>query len=78
MISSLKPFVLDNCISVKDAADYSGYSTQYLCRLLRQGRLTGLKLGQLWLIEMKPFEEYLVQAENSEDYRFGPSNHRSR
>ena len=28
-------------------------------------------IGQLWLIEMKSFEEYLVQAGNSGDYRFG-------
>ena len=72
MVSPSKPFVLDNCISVKDAAEYSGYSSQYLRRLFRLGKLAGLKLGQLWLIEMKSFEKYLVQVENSADYRFGP------
>jgi excisionase family DNA binding protein len=73
MVSLSKPFVLDNCISIKDAAEYSGYNPQYLRRLLRLGKLAGLKLGQLWLIEMESFEEYLVQARISKDHRFGPN-----
>ena len=72
MPSLSKPFIFDNCISVKDAADSSGYSSQYLRRLLRLGKLAGMKLGQLWLIELESFESYLVQAGNSKDHRFGP------
>lgn len=71
MPSLSKPFVLNNRISVKDAAAYSRNNTQYVRRLFRLGSLTSLKLDQLWLIEMKPFEEYLTQAGNSEDHRFG-------
>ena len=33
------------------AAEYSGYNEQYLRRLLRAGRLEGIKIGQVWLIE---------------------------
>jgi hypothetical protein len=40
------PFVFNNCISVKGAAFLSGYNLQYLRRLLRVGRLIGVKLGQ--------------------------------
>ena len=72
MLSLLKPFVLDSCISVKEAAEYSGYSSQYLRRLLRLGKLAGLKLGHLWLIEMDSFEAYLANAKCSNDHRFGP------
>jgi excisionase family DNA binding protein len=72
MVSNPKLVVFDNIISVKAAAEYSGYSPQYLRRLLRLGKLDGLKLGQLWLIEMVSLEAYLVQAGNSEDHRFGP------
>ena len=45
------PQVLNNHISVQVAASYSGYSTQYLRRLLRTGKLEGVKIGQTWLIE---------------------------
>lgn len=72
MISFSKPFFLGKCISVKAAADYCGYNQQYLRRLLRRKKLAGLKLGQLWLIEMESFSEYLVLAGTSKDHRFGP------
>ena len=45
------PIVFNNCISVKGAAFHSGYNMQHLRRLLRDGRLSGMKLGQTWLID---------------------------
>lgn len=65
-------FILNNHVSVKDAAEYSGYSVQYLRRLLRSGGLGGLKIGQLWLIEMKAMEEFRGQSKRERDRRFGP------
>ena len=65
-------FVLNNHISVKDAAVISGYSLQYLRRLLRTGKLTGLKIGQLWLIDKDTLETYLIKASEASDQRFGP------
>ena len=41
------PQVLNNHISVQVAALCSGYSLQYLQRLLRKGELEGTKIGQL-------------------------------
>jgi len=35
------PVVVNNHISVKVAAEFSGYSLQYLRRLLRYGKLDG-------------------------------------
>lgn len=72
MVSPSTPSVFHNIISVKAAAEYSGYSQQYLRRLLRFGKLAGIKLGQLWLIDMESFEMYLFQVGNSKDLRFGP------
>ena len=72
MSSQFSPIVLNNLISVKDAAECSGYSLQYIRRLLRLDKLAGLKLGQVWLIQMDSFEAYLVNAESSMDHRFGP------
>ena len=36
---------VNNHISVHSAAEYSGYSLQYLRRVLRTGKLKGLKIG---------------------------------
>ncbi len=66
------PYVFNNCISVKIAAFYSGYNMQYLRRLLRNGSLSGMKLGQTWLIDKRTFEAYLENAHQANDKRFGP------
>ena len=65
------PIVLTNHISVKSASLYSGYNIQYIRRLLRDGFLSGLKVGQLWLIDKTKFDIYLEKTINSDDNRFG-------
>jgi excisionase family DNA binding protein len=66
------PIVFNNCVSVKAAALHSGYNMQYLRRLLRDGRLTSMKLGQTWLVDKYSFETYLENANHTKDKRFGP------
>lgn len=66
------PVVVNNHISVEAAAMYSGYSLQYLRRLLRNGKLLGIKIGQLWLIDKNAFDTYLKSTEKATDRRFGP------
>jgi excisionase family DNA binding protein len=70
--SGFSPQVLNNHISVQVAASYSGYSLQYLRRLLRTGKLEGIKIGQLWLVEKGAFDLYFEQAQDATDQRFGP------
>ena len=66
------PLVVTNHITVQAAAEYSGYSLQYLRRLLRIGKLEGFKIGQVWLIEKFTFDDYLDRAVQAKDQRFGP------
>ena len=58
--------------SVKDASIYHGYSIQYLRRLLRAGRLKGIKIVQVWLIDVEGLEEDLLKANRFSDKRWGP------
>ena len=62
----------NNYITVRTAADMSGYNQQYLRRLLRENILKSKRLGQLWLIERNGFVEYLKHAKQSNDKRYGP------
>ena len=64
--------VLEKHLSVKAAADHSGYSIQYLRRLLREGVLAGIKIGQVWLIKMASLDTYLKHAHSMGDRRCGP------
>jgi len=66
---STNPNVLNNCITVKDAAFQSGYNIQYLRRILRSGVLSGVKIGQMWLIDKDAFESYLANAYQTSDQR---------
>ena len=45
-------------ISVKVASKLVGNNQQYLRRLLRQGKLGGIKVGQVWLLEVISFDTY--------------------
>src|SRR5215207_4713446 len=65
------PQVLNNCISVLVAARYSGYSSQYLRRLLRNGKFGGIKIGQLWLVDKGALDLCLERVETTADRRFG-------
>ena len=57
---------------MQDAAEVTDYSIQYLRRLLRSGKLEGIKIGQLWLVEKGAFDLYIEQAHDATDQRFGP------
>lgn len=43
--------IADNLITTKEAGKLSGYTPDYLARLVRSGKLTGKKMGNIWLIE---------------------------
>ena len=64
--------IVNNCITVKTAETISGYSNQYLRRLLRLNKLQGVKIGQMWLIEMQSIESYLDLQNCTSDRRFVP------
>ncbi|MBT4843488.1 MAG: excisionase family DNA-binding protein [Anaerolineae bacterium] len=69
---TVSPQVLNNHKSVQVAAKYSGYSLQYLRRLLRNSKIEGIKIGQLWLIDISALDIYIEQALDATDQRFGP------
>ena len=64
--------VREKHISVKAAAEFSGYSIQYLRRLLRNGRLEGVKISQVWQIKMDSLEAYVRFGKMMQDRRHGP------
>ena len=71
-ISETSILIISNHISVKSAATLSGYSLQYIRRLLRIDRLSGMKVGQVWLDEIESLKEYLNHALKSNDQRCSP------
>lgn len=70
--STQNNFILNNLIPVKAAAEMTGYNIQYLRRMLRNGKIQGVKVGQMWMIDVEFLRMYLLQAVKTEDKRFGP------
>jgi len=66
--------ILDKFITVHAAAEITGYCSQHLRRLLRAGKLEGIKVGQVWLIKMASLGAHLKQTEATGDHRYGPLN----
>jgi len=69
---NLAGIAIDRYLSVKAAAEFFGYNEQYLRRLLRAGRLEGIKIGQNWLISLASLEDHLQKGWERQDRRFGP------
>jgi len=70
--NSFVPEFTEEFITVRSAAEFSGYNQQYLRRLLRKGVFRTRKIGQIWLIDQRDFKDYLEGANRSKDQRFGP------
>jgi len=46
-------------ISLVEAARISGFSQGYLRRLMREGKISGIKIGRDWLTTEKAVKDYL-------------------
>lgn len=56
-----QPALTQDFITTKDAAEQSGYTTDYLSRLVRTNKIVGHRLGRNWLIEKGSFASFLEQ-----------------
>jgi len=59
---------IDELISLKDAAEFSGLSHDHLRRLAGQGEIWAKKIGRNWLTTEQAIKEYL-----SRNRRPGPT-----
>ena len=64
--------LINQHVTVQAAADVTGYNIQYLRRILRSGKLKGIKIGQIWLINKESLVAYLQHVESTSDRRCGP------
>lgn len=58
-------------ITAQEAVEISGYSQQYLRRLLRNHKIDSRKFGPVWQVSKLSLLAYINQAETAQDKRFG-------
>lgn len=56
----------------QEAASHSGYDTEHVGRLARQGKIGAVKRGRDWWIDVEQCTAYLNMMLESEDGRAGP------
>ncbi len=59
-------------ITPQEASELSGYNTEYVRWLIREGKIAAVKKGYAWWVDRKSFLAYFKAAEKSEDKRHGP------
>ena len=64
---NLKNLSIDQLLSIQQAADQSPLSVVHLRRLVRQGRVAGVRLGRNWFTTAEAVQTYLEHG-----YRPGP------
>jgi excisionase family DNA binding protein len=61
----------EKLLTISAASKITGYNSQYLRRLLRNGKLTGIRVGQTWLIKLISLANYLTFMSDADDRRCG-------
>ena len=56
-------------ITLKEAAEYSGLSHDYLIKLANRGRLKAQRYGRFWLTTRQAVDEYLASRQKRGVYR---------
>nr|MBP9840705.1 helix-turn-helix domain-containing protein [Candidatus Paceibacterota bacterium] len=59
----MDPLRSKNLISTKDASELSGYSSDYLSRLARAGKIAGAQVGRTWVVDEKSLLRFMAAQE---------------
>jgi excisionase family DNA binding protein len=59
-------------LSVKEAAELSGYHANYIRKLIRKNQIEAEKKGPMWWIDKDSLRAYLEAAQSHDDKRYGP------
>jgi excisionase family DNA binding protein len=52
--------ILDDLISLQEAAEYSGLSASHIRLLVRSGEVAGKKVGRNWITTKQAMNDYLA------------------
>ena len=65
----MAPLLNEHLITTKDAGELSGYTADYLSRLIRSGKISGKKIGHSWLVDKESLTRFLdEQGDRKIDY----------
>ena len=59
-------------VSVEEASQITGYSEQYIRRLLRQSKIKAEKKGSMWWVELESLETYKREMDSLGSDKYSP------
>ncbi len=63
---------MNEWITTDDAVKLSGYSAEYIRRLIRTDKLRARKFGPVWQVDKVDLVDYIDESTRSKDGRRGP------
>ncbi|NNM84044.1 helix-turn-helix domain-containing protein, partial [Candidatus Parcubacteria bacterium] len=60
----MDPLFDKNLISTKEAAELSGYTSDYIARLARSGKMSARRIGHTWFVDKESLEHFLGKQED--------------
>ncbi len=68
-----------NLISTRQASKLSGYNSDYLSRMCREGKIEGTQIGRTWLLSQESLEDFVrKQSERRQEMRSSLSESREK
>lgn len=59
-------------VSVDEAAQLTGYNTEYIRRLIRQGTIKAAKKSRVWWVELESLQAYKKQMDLLGSEKYNP------
>jgi excisionase family DNA binding protein len=53
-----------NLLSTKKASELSGYTSDYIARLARSGKISAQRVGHTWFVDLDSLQQFLEQQES--------------
>ena len=64
---------MPNYVLIAEAAEESSYTTQHISLLLRQGRVSGRKVGRIWLVDLDDLQRYEKEMTELGSQKYDPT-----
>jgi len=58
--------------TVSEASKETGYNEEYVRRLIRNGEVEAVKIGNFWLVKAESLRSYVKGVKSMDDGRYGP------
>jgi excisionase family DNA binding protein len=59
-------------LTTEQAAELSGYHTEYIRQIIKAGKIQAKKFGPVWQVDKQSLLAYLKEAREKGDKRWGP------